>query len=111
MNIAGLLLAIILLALSPADARQHLEIDGYYADCGVITEEPADVVVVTMQSGNQFAFENEDRDWFVGDIVTLVFNDKGTDEVYDDEIVDCRYSGWVSDEEIKSWVKRGDFYE
>lgn len=77
----------------------------YYADCGLIMDEPDDVVCVTMQNGNVFTFKDDDGDWSVGNLVSILFDDSGTPIVYDDKILDCRYSGWVSEEEFDNWIK------
>jgi len=80
-----------------------------YADCGVIMDDPGklgDDVIVTMQNGHMFAFENEDGDWCIGDLVSIMFDDNGTLDITDDIILDHpRYSGWISAEEMQQWVK------
>lgn len=83
----------------------------YYADCGLIMESPKEIredfyeVEITMQNGNTFTFVSEDGDWCKGEIVSAIFDSKNTDKIFDDEIISCRYSGWISDEEIQKWVK------
>lgn len=89
----------------PAEFSEGLDLSHYYANTGLIMEEPGDTVFAVMQNGNVFEFLNEGEDWFVGDIVSILFYDNGTDIVYDDIIISCRYSGWVSDEEMQKWVK------
>lgn len=76
-----------------------------YSDCGVIMQEPKSEIAITMQNGNVFSFEDSDGDWQKGDIVSVIFYDKGTKEVSDDVILKIRYSGWISDNELKFWVK------
>lgn len=34
------------------------------------------------------------EDWAVGDVASMVMNDKGTEIIYDDEIESVRYNGW-----------------
>jgi len=86
--------------------------ENIYADCGVIMEEPEKTqddfykVTFTLQNGHRFSFESEDGDWTTGDIVSAIFNDKGTPYVFDDEIIDePTYSGWISEEEMQNWIK------
>ena len=82
--------------------------ENLYADCGVIMDDPGkigDDVIVTMQNGNMFAFENEDGDWCIGNLVSILFDNNGTDIVYDDIIISYRYSGWISETEMENWVK------
>lgn len=88
------------LATSQKESTENL-----YADCGVILEDPGENVTITMQDGNRFSFENVDGDWMTGDIVSVIFDSKGTAKVFDDEIIDYRYSGWISDEEMENWIK------
>ena len=76
-----------------------------YADCGAILEEPTENVVITMQNGNQFSFENSDGDWMKGDLVSVIFDSNETEEVFDDIIISYRYSGWISENEQKTWIK------
>lgn len=76
-----------------------------YADCGAILEEPNENVIITMQNGNQFSFENSEGDWMTGDLVSVIFDNNGTEEVFDDIIISCRYSGWISENEQKTWIK------
>lgn len=85
--------------------------DKYYSDCGLIMEPPQETeegfyeIRITMQNGNSFLFEAEDGDWNAGEIVSAIFDSKNTDRISDDAIVSCRYSGWISDEEIQKWIK------
>ena len=87
---------------------EKINIDNLYADCGVIMDDPGqlgDIVIVTMQNGNMFAFENEDGDWNIGNLVSILFDNNGTDIVYDDIIIDYKYAGWVSETEMRNWIK------
>ena len=53
-----------------------------------------DTVIVEDCSGNLWAFYGVE-DWMVGDCVSLVMSDAGTEEIYDDEILSVRYSAWT----------------
>ena len=82
--------------------------NGYYPDCGAILEEPTDIVTITMQNGNRFWFWNDDGDWARGDLVAVLFYDNGTAIVHDDVIIgQPKYAGWISDREMKTWIKVG----
>ena len=115
MNIIGLITAAILSAATmitgsttefPKDPTENI-----YADCGLIMEEPEEIeesfykVTITMQNGNSFSFISEDGDWSRGDLVSAMFDSNGTENVIDDEIISCRYSGWISENEQKTWIK------
>lgn len=58
------------------------------------------------QNGHEWQVVDEDLcDMYEGDIIAVMFDDMGTISIYDDEIIAWRYSGWVSDAEMASWVK------
>lgn len=59
----------------------------------IVVDYDEDTVVCEDFNGNRWAF-NGCEDWEVGDIASLLMNDKGTKIAYDDEIVDARYNGW-----------------
>lgn len=51
--------------------------------------------VVTVCDANGFTWEFTGcEDYFKGDLVSMVMNDKGTDFIDDDKIVSVRYSGF-----------------
>ncbi len=115
MNIIGIITAAFLTAMSAATGNavenQPEKLTGYYADCGLImdaireTPENSYEITITVQNGNMFSFISEDGDWNRGEIVSAIFYDNGTPEVTDDEIISCRYSGWISADEMRSWIK------
>lgn len=53
-----------------------------------------DEVVVMDFNGNEWVFYGCE-DWYLMDICTLTMDDNDTLLIYDDVIVDCRYSGWL----------------
>lgn len=67
-----------------------------YAQTAVVMDvnRDDDVVVCEDYNGNTWEFYGTE-DWIVGDCVSLIMNDSGTQEIYDDEIISVRYSGWV----------------
>ena len=76
--------------------------DGEYKDLypltGIVTEvehmEDTDLITMTTANGNQFSwYADSIDDWFINDLVSCIMNSNGTDEVYDDEIVDAHYVG------------------
>lgn len=97
--------AVIGLAISGIACGQDNLIKNHYADCGIIMQDPDENVVITMQNGHMFSFENLDGDWNKGDIVSVIFDDNGTEKIFDDIIVSYKYSGWISDAEMQDWVK------
>ena len=45
-------------------------------------------------NGNLWQFEGCE-DWLENDVVACIMNDKGTPIIFDDEIVDLHYEGWL----------------
>ena len=77
-----------------------------YGQCGLIMDEPHDgIVEVVLQNGHIYAFEDDDPDWIVGDLVGIVFDDNGTENITDDIIVSRRNIGYVTDTEFENWIK------
>ena len=69
-----------------------------YPLTGIVTEvehmEDTDLIIMTTANGNQFSwYADSIDDWFINDLVSCIMNSNGTDEVYDDEIVDAHYVG------------------
>lgn len=77
--------------------------DGTYKDLypltGIVTEvhevdKDTDLVTMTCANGNQFSwYVDSTDDWCINDLASCIMNSNGTDEVYDDEIVDAHYVG------------------
>lgn len=67
----------------------------YYALTTVVVELDAENDVVTCKdfNGNLWEFEGC-KDWTVGDIASLLMNDRGTEKIYDDTIISARYNGY-----------------
>ena len=66
-----------------------------YPETAVITDIQSETVTVTCANGNEFQFEDEDGDWFYGDIVSMKMYSNGTEIVTDDIILDVRYGGFI----------------
>lgn len=71
--------------------------EGIYSTTTMVTNVDYDTDIVTIQtfSGIEYQFEGCE-DWYEGDICTVTMYDNGTpDTIYDDEILQTRYSGWI----------------
>ncbi len=69
-----------------------------YPLTGIVTEvehmEDTDLITMTTANGNQFSwYVDSTDDWCINDLASCIMNSNGTDEVYDDEIVDAHYVG------------------
>ena len=73
------------------DFKQNSAED-YYARSGIVTtvDRETDTVVWIDSVGYVWSFRGCE-DWESGDLIACVMNDRGTDEVFDDEIVNARY--------------------
>ena len=60
-----------------------------------------DVVICADFNGNEWLFAGIE-DWMVGDLVSFIMDDFGTDEIFDDAIIDYAYSGWV---DLADWFE------
>lgn len=46
-------------------------------------------------NGNEWSWYDDCGDWFVGDLASVTLCNNGTEIIYDDIIVNARYSGWT----------------
>lgn len=69
--------------------------NNYYPTDGIVTSVEADTVVVQDFNGNKWEFIGAD-DWQVGDICAMIMDSKGTDKIFDDEIVKTKYAGFTN---------------
>lgn len=61
----------------------------------------ADVVTIKTFSGIEYQFDGCE-DWYEGDICsTIMFTNWTSGTVYDDKIIETRYSGWITEWEGK----------
>lgn len=87
------ILALLLSALLLGFARPARS--GLYATTAkvIAVDYETDTITVEDGGGRAWAFYGAE-DWYAGDCASLVMDDAGTPEVYDDIIVSARYSGW-----------------
>ena len=93
-----LTIALCFIQATESKSTPATKIDTYYPDCGTVTSvtlpdgnEPWDTeVTFETMNGNIFSFYGGE-DLEVGDVIAVIFDDKGTPEVTDDEIVSVRY--------------------
>lgn len=68
-----------------------------------VTEINTTTDVVTMETATGHMYEMTGvEDYLVGDLVSLIMDDKGTADITDDAILDARYAGW--------WIEDGRAY-
>lgn len=89
-------IAVIALLATPAHAAT------YPATMKVIAINPTtDVVTMETATGHMYEMTGVE-DYLVGDLVSLIMDDKGTADITDDEILSAHYAGW--------WIEDGRAY-
>lgn len=80
---------------SSENIRYYCDNTEYYANTAVITgfDYARDIVICEDSAGRVWEFYEID-DWEIGDCVSLLLNNVGTQFVTDDIIVSARYSGF-----------------
>ena len=53
-----------------------------------------DIIVIQDYNGNMWEWSGIE-DWYEGDIAAMIMYDNYTESIYDDEIIDIMYSGWI----------------
>lgn len=94
MNKIKILIASLLTALSLTTPQYDLGNTYPRAMEVVELETETDTVVCVDAVGLEWAFYGIE-DYFVGDIVIATMYDEGTENIYDDSIIDTRYSGYT----------------
>lgn len=76
--------------------RAEQAIDSLYSKTTIVEtiDEENDLVVCVDCEGEAWEFEGVE-DWQEGDFATLLMDDNGTEEIFDDEIVKIEYNGNV----------------
>lgn len=59
----------------------------------VRTDESQNILTLMTGAGHVFSYETPIEDWLPGDICSMIMNNRGTEDVRDDEIRNIRYSG------------------
>lgn len=85
------LLVIVALSVTSCDV-QHA-----YPAVSIVNEidNDTDLVFCTDYNGNIWCFAGVE-DWFYGDVVAMLVNDNGTEEIFDDKVVSVRYAGSIA---------------
>lgn len=73
-----------------------------YHDSVVITDAGNGYMIVEplglYQSGTHdisYRIDKDPEDLFVGDVLSVVMSDNGTENIRDDSVIEYRYSGWI----------------
>jgi len=85
---------------SEDEIPQLSNVNGLYPLTGIVTEieydiEPeVDLVTITTANGNQFSWYTDSSDcWELYDLASCIMDSKGTEIVYDDEVLLAHYAG------------------
>lgn len=79
-----------------AEPAQTVEAENLYPMTTIVVEvnEEEDTVSVVDFNGEEWTFEGAEE-WNKGDIASMIMDTKGTEIIYDDEIVSVKYDGWL----------------
>ncbi|MCM1269435.1 MAG: hypothetical protein NC247_02250 [Ruminococcus flavefaciens] len=94
---AGLAMAVLFGRNTYAATRTPEIPEGIYATTTMVTDVDydTDIVTVSTMSGIEYQFKGCE-DWYERDFCTAMMWDNGTpDSVYDDEILQTRYTGYI----------------
>lgn len=85
-------MALLILTMCVVFVNAEAEQTGLYANVGIITrlDEDENLIFVEDCLGFVWCFEGIE-DWDIGDMVAMVFDDMGTELIFDDEIISMRY--------------------
>jgi hypothetical protein len=74
-----------------------IDVENYYPRTAIVYsfDTVSDTVKVIDFAGEMWEFYGIE-DWMIGDIVSMMMYDNNTESIYDDEIVEIRYSGAIS---------------
>ena len=67
-----------------------------YPKTFVVTRVTENTVFCVDFNGLEWAFNTDTEDWFVGDFVSAIMNNNGTENIYDDYFVCVKYAGWLN---------------
>jgi len=84
--------ALLVLVITCGSIEAHAEL---YPSCGVVVEIDYTNNIITVEdfNGNLWGYEGIE-DFFIGDIVAMIFDDMRSEIIYDDCILSIRYCGY-----------------
>lgn len=66
-----------------------------YATTTVVTNIEQDTVYCEDFNGEVWTFTGAES-WAIGDYCSMIMDNNGTQDIYDDKIISTRYSGWLN---------------
>lgn len=89
----------ILASVTPTKAEENVtpwKYDNLYARCCAIVdieygEDGINLIIIEDCNGYQFSYYDDADDLLIGDAMSCIFDDNGTEEVTDDIVVAARY--------------------
>lgn len=68
-----------------------------YTTCGIVTsiDDENNIVEITDFNGEIWVYEGVE-DYLIGDAVSMLMNNNGTENIYDDIIINIRYCGYIN---------------
>lgn len=100
--LAGLVAGLVVTSVPATTTTESINIPNYSITTLVVeVDYESDIVTVVDFNRNYWQFAGCE-DWFEGDICTCTMDANGTEIIYDDEIINTRYCGWIDE-----WSKIG----
>ena len=90
----ALLTVFLLTSCSKVETETKVEVKQYPSVAIVVDVNYESNVVALQDSNGEILAFTGTEDWMVGDVAALIMSDNGTEKVYDDEIIDARYSSF-----------------
>ena len=94
-----IIIATIITVLSSTAIASHAKTRvSFYPNTFVVVEVDykKDIVTCVDFNGGEWSFDGAE-DWFVGDMVSAIMSDNGTEDfIYDDDFIQVRYVGWIN---------------
>lgn len=109
MKKALITLTIILFTVTMGGFISSAQETDFYPLTAIITNVDGNEVTATSINGNLWQFLDNEEYYEKGDMVSLLMDSKGTDSVFDDEIIKVHYCGNISEWkkiEVKNKIKK-----
>lgn len=86
-------IASIILLGSKVYAKEPVQ---YYSKLGVVVGVTTDTMTIQDINGNLWDVDYNPEDMYIYDLVSMIMDTNGTEEIYDDTVVRWDYNGWIS---------------
>lgn len=98
-KVAILTIALMIVLCALVAVLEHPRKSEMYPQTAIVvsTNESQNLLTLMTGTGHVFIYETPIEDWLPGDICSMIMDNRGTEDVRDDEIRNIRYSGRPED--------------